>query len=275
MHKWGAGTRFYGQKLAMTTGNERLSVDAGHLGEFVVDPMLAAGGLLKGAQLTKSAIQGVSTTKKLIQSSKGAEAVSDVVSAANKGTKITERASQIAKPGIASKSAVHQAEQNALHQAENAGKNIDLRVKPAGTAEISRAKDGTRTVEGTQVHHIIPQTLENDKFLKSIGYDIQQKSNKMFLPTVKGDSLLNTNRSFHQGRHIKEVQEEIQKSLKDIEKKKILHGWSNERTIQEIQKQIVTPQRALLRAGEIPLNKHFRPEAQDLYNEWMMQRLLK
>ncbi|MBP9878298.1 MAG: AHH domain-containing protein, partial [Alphaproteobacteria bacterium] len=161
----------------------------------------------------------------------------------------------------------------ALHQAENTGKNIDLRVKPTGTAKISRAKDGSRIVEGTQVHHIIPQTLENDKFLKSIGYDIQQRSNKMFLPTVKGDSLLNTNRSFHQGRHVVEVERGIQKSLDAIKEQKILHGWSNEKTIQEIQKQIVTPQRALLREGKIPLNKHFRPEAQDLRDEWMMQRL--
>ncbi|MBP9693377.1 MAG: DUF637 domain-containing protein [Alphaproteobacteria bacterium] len=122
MHKWGAGTKFYSQKLAMTTGNERLSVDAGHLGEFVVDPMLAAGGLLKGAKLTKGAIQGVSTTKKLIQSSKGAEAVSDVVSAANKGTKITERTSQIAKPGIASRAAEA--------MGGKAGVTVELEYKP-------------------------------------------------------------------------------------------------------------------------------------------------
>ncbi|MBP9693379.1 MAG: AHH domain-containing protein [Alphaproteobacteria bacterium] len=274
--KWGGKTRNATQKLALNvTGNPHVAVTAGFGGalalELVADPLNAAGGAGKVAQAGKAVIKGASGARAISRAAQGSAGFADAVAAAKQGASLSARTAANVTAGKAvTQTVAHQAEQAAVHQAEKSvARDIDLRVKP----EIKRGKDGkVKGVEKTQVHHIIPQALGDDKFLKKIGYDIHQRANKMILPTVEGGPLFTAKRSIHQGPHLKEVIKMIDESIRKVEYESMLHGWSHQRSIEEVNKALA-PHRALLKSGDIPLNKNFQPQAEGLHNEWMMKRL--
>jgi hypothetical protein len=199
------------------------------------------------------------------QASKGASGFTDAVAVAKQGSGLMDRGASVASKAQAG------AKPAAIGASEKAvAKEIDLRVKP----KVSRVKDGSRTVEGTQVHHIIPQKIKNHPVLKKIGFNIDQLENKMFLPTVKGDKLLNVERSYHQGGHMEKYYQKLEKALDKIYNDPKLSRYSHEEINNKVHS-IIQKERALLRSGDTPLNKNHRPQAKDTYYEWLQEGIVK
>ena len=79
---------------------------------------------------------------------------------------------------------------------------------------IQRYKDGPKagqikSVLGTQVHHIVHQSLKNHELWGKAVIDIEDRFHKMLLPTKEGAEVFDTTRTIHQGRHLKEVEREL------------------------------------------------------------------
>ncbi len=145
--KWGGKTRNATQKLALNvTGNPHVAVTAGFGGalalELVADPLNAAGGAGKVAQAGKAVIKGTSGARAISRAAQGGTAFADAVAAAKQGASLSARTAANSKAGQAIANSkigkglqnagdrlVQHAEGTTAQQAENTGKNIDLRVK--------------------------------------------------------------------------------------------------------------------------------------------------
>ncbi|MBP9878439.1 MAG: AHH domain-containing protein [Alphaproteobacteria bacterium] len=261
-------TNCYEFKVAMDKGDVDGAIAAG----VAIGMAAVPGQKLIPAPLRK-AVHGVVTKSvtKILHSKYGQAAVKaggELVDAASgKVQSLTQKAAnskagQFVQKKIGDR-AVKQAEQSIEHKV----------IKE--TPIVNRGKDGKiKSIDDTQIHHIVPQELKDHTLLKEVGFDFDQRKNLMFLPTKKGSSTLNVQRSIHEGRHMREVKEGILESLDGISMKRTLYGWSNEQTLHAIQKEIITPQRYLLKIGKLPLNKVHQPQAAEEFNRLMMLRQL-
>lgn len=120
--------------------------------------------------------------------------------------------------------------------------------------------DRTAATRGFQDHHIISHTNQLTKdhaLLKLAGFDLESRSNKIFLPT--GDSLHNT-RSIHRGRHTEEYHAYVSRRMDEIVEQGRMEGWAQAEYRAALD-MLLADARRELKAGTVPLNKHARPWA--------------
>ena len=112
-------------------------------------------------------------------------------------------------------------------------------------------------VEGTQIHHIIHKRLSDHELWIRAGRTVEDRANKMLLPTVEGAVKSTTKRSIHQGSHVKEVWGRLREQMDDVITNGTIQNWSQQRYSQELNR-IIREEKALLKSGEQALNKHGR-----------------
>ncbi len=115
--------------------------------------------------------------------------------------------------------------------------------------------------EGFQDHHIISDKnvlTKEHELLDLAGYDLQSRSNKIFLPTEEG---LHPTRSIHYGKHLNSVSENLANQMDAVVGVGKENGWTTQQYRQALDA-IVVDERALLKSGERALNKNARPWAE-------------
>ena len=108
-----------------------------------------------------------------------------------------------------------------------------------------------------QEHHIISdknQKLVNHKLFKVINFDLQSRSNKIFLPTSEE---FHPTRSIHVGRHDGKVIKGLSAKLDEVVEKGFDQGWT-EQEFFNVFKEELLKERHKLRSGERALNKNKR-----------------
>jgi hypothetical protein len=115
----------------------------------------------------------------------------------------------------------------------------------------------SRITQGFQDHHILsdknPLTM-NHELLDLSGYNLQSRSNKIFLPET---AAAHPTRSIHQGRHLNSVSENFSDQMTTIANYGRQQGWSQAQYRQALDG-IVAQERALLRSGDRALNRNAR-----------------
>ncbi|WP_211223581.1 AHH domain-containing protein, partial [Saccharibacillus kuerlensis] len=131
---------------------------------------------------------------------------------------------------------------------------LDLQLFAKGDREANLKK------LGFQDHHIISdknKLTKNHDLLDEVGYNLQSRNNKMFLPT--NDSLHPT-RSIHKGRHSNSVSENLANQMDEVLEYGRANGWTQQQ-YNDALRDIINGERKLLRDGSRALNKNKRPNA--------------
>jgi RHS repeat-associated protein len=126
---------------------------------------------------------------------------------------------------------------------------------PAGATKAKRALEASYDVSKTfdQIHHIfspLNKATKDNKLLKEIGFDFQDLSNKMGLPSIR---VPNDRRAIHWGRHVAEYSKQIERRLDEIRTRANHEGWSLERKRTEVNK-LLNEYRNKLHTGDMTLN---------------------
>jgi len=112
-----------------------------------------------------------------------------------------------------------------------------------------------------QVHHIISITNSATKdhpLLKLAGFDLDSRSNKMWLPY---NAKLYPSRSIHKGKHLQSVSDNLRQKMDSTVKMGRNAGWTRNNYAEAL-KSIIAEERTLLKSGNRRLNKNARPYAQ-------------
>ena len=141
-----------------------------------------------------------------------------------------------------------------------------LDVKPLDeTLSIIRNKHtGKATgVTDTQKHHIIHEKLSTHELWEKAGMDCQDAANKMLLPTKKGAEISTTDRSIHQGRHLKEVKNKLEEKMDEVIDSGEKHNYTEQHYAEKL-KEIIEKERTALKTGKRMLNKNARSWAEPI-----------
>lgn len=115
--------------------------------------------------------------------------------------------------------------------------------------------------KGFQDHHIISDKnalTKNHELLDLAGFNLQSRSNKIFLPT---DGALHPTRSIHSGRHRTSVNRNLAEQMNAVVNFGKQNGF-NQGQFSQALRGIISQERQLLRSGQRALNKNHRPGAQ-------------
>jgi len=113
---------------------------------------------------------------------------------------------------------------------------------------------------GFQDHHIISDKnslTKNHELLELSKFDLQQQSNKIFLPETPE---LHPTRSIHSGRHLNSVSGNLAKQMDEAVAAGQQQNWAQSRYAEELHS-ILMKERKMLKSGERALNKNARPWA--------------
>ena len=108
-----------------------------------------------------------------------------------------------------------------------------------------------------QEHHIISdknQKLSNHRLFKIINFDLQSRSNKIFLPTHED---YHPTRSIHVGRHDGKLIKGLSSKLDQIVESGIDQSWTKQQFLNSFKEELIK-ERHKLRTGERALNKNKR-----------------
>ena len=136
------------------------------------------------------------------------------------------------------------------------GPGVNLNTTPV----VSKPFNRKEIIKGFQDHHIVSDKnslTKNHELLELSGYDLQKRSNKIYLPTLE---YLNPTRSIHKGRHLNSVSESLSILMDQVVEFGKQQGWSKEQFRQALDG-IIAQERHLLRTGERALNKNKRDDA--------------
>jgi hypothetical protein len=128
---------------------------------------------------------------------------------------------------------------------------------PGGAGVGIDRYDRKAVTKGFQDHHIISHTndlTKNHKLLGLAGFDLESRSNKIFLPANES---LHPTRSIHNGRHVKVPMKEVARKMDDIVALGESKGWGQAKYKAELEA-MLSEIRQDLKAGNIALNKHKR-----------------
>ncbi len=128
---------------------------------------------------------------------------------------------------------------------------------PAGTAVGSGAFNRQQITRGFQQHHIIHQASRNHDLLRAAVFNINSRANLIYLPTHAHQ---HPTRSIHNGGHLRQVREGVEKRMQEIHDTGKAQGWGPAQYRHEI-RTMLSELRQDLRAGNIALNRHHRPHA--------------
>ncbi|WP_332819384.1 AHH domain-containing protein [Sphingopyxis sp.] len=115
----------------------------------------------------------------------------------------------------------------------------------------------SRIKQGFEDHHIVSDTNRltmNHELLDLAGYNLQSRSNKIFLPRT---AELHPARSIHNGRHLNSVSQNLAEQMNEIVDFGRNQGW-HQAQYRQAMDAMVAQERAFLRSGERALNKHAR-----------------
>nr|WP_269151603.1 AHH domain-containing protein [Sutcliffiella horikoshii] len=132
-------------------------------------------------------------------------------------------------------------------------KKTVAKVKPIQTVSKSNkrkvnSKAANLRKQGFQEHHIISdknKLTQNHKLLKEAGFDLQSRSNKMFLPSKAS---LHPTRSIHKGKHTNKVSENLARQMDQVLEIGTANGWS-QKQYNDALRGIISGERQLLRNG--------------------------
>jgi hypothetical protein len=118
-------------------------------------------------------------------------------------------------------------------------------------------KTGKITIKGTQLHHIIHQSLDEHRLFKAAGINVEVRSNKIRLPDKRGLELWDTKRSIHQGRHDSNIAKGLERRMDEILREGEFNGYEmmdyRNRLVDLMRKEYIE-----LHQGRVPLNKNRR-----------------
>jgi hypothetical protein len=133
-----------------------------------------------------------------------------------------------------------------------------------GVQNLAPVSGVTRTrqqiLEGFQDHHIVSDKnvlTKNHELLDLAGFDLQSRTNKIFLPT---EASLHPTRSIHLGRHRTSVSRNLAEQMDQIVEVGKQNGFTQEQYLKAL-RSMISEERQLLRSGERALNKNMRPGA--------------
>jgi len=127
-------------------------------------------------------------------------------------------------------------------------------VGSATTMKIKRDTSGRVIgVEHTQRHHIIHQKLRDNPLWEKAGMNVEDGINKMLLPTKKGAAMTSTERSIHEGRHVKKIEEQLEIKMQNALEKGQRHNYTQDQYRAEL-KDIIQQECKLLKSGNRILN---------------------
>src|SRR5690606_37158626 len=99
--------------------------------------------------------------------------------------------------------------------------------------------------------------LKDHPLWKKAGRNVQDRINKMILPTKKGAEKSTTTRTIHQGRHNDKIFDRLEESMNNIMKKGEKEGYTQKQYEKELL-DLIKDERQGLKSGETSLNKHVR-----------------
>lgn len=155
-----------------------------------------------------------------------------------------------------------------LFRAASSGKHQGNRLAGAEAASGSLlAAEGAgtgfsrdRILKGFQDHHIVSDKnplTKNHELLDLADFDLQSRSNKIFLPE---EPALHPTRSIHSGKHLTSVSRNLAEQMDEVVAIGRQQGWAQPQYDAAL-RGLIQEERSLLLSGQRALNKNARPWA--------------